>query len=199
MDSNCPCVLLFLLVVLVVGPALHQHRQQVIPGSQSGTGQVFRAPTDYEAALHYAETSPINVRQHTGGYHRDSQFGDWHKQEGACRYATTRDLILQCDLTNVRSKGCKVQSGDFQDPYTARTVHFIKGPETSPQVQIDHIVSSTTPGRRGRWRRDRAGERADYYNDPDVLQAADGSSNQDKGDGIDWHATHNLVWMSENR
>lgn len=194
-------MLIFLLGALVVGPALRHHKEQGAGGrSNVPEGQAFRAPTDYATALHYAETSRVDGRPHTGGYHRENQFGEWRKQGGSCPYATTRDLILQRDLNNVKlTNGCKVQSGDFQDPYTGRTMHFTKGPETSQQVQIDHIVSVHDAWASGLWKTDRAGERSDYYNDPDVLQAADGPSNQDKGDGINWQAAHNPVWMPENK
>lgn len=172
-------------------------RQETEQGSFS---KEFRAPVDYATAARYAQDGPVEDRPHTGGYHRDSQFGDWRKQGGACPYATTRDRILQRDLTGVRlAPGCKVIAGDFQDPYTGRPMHFVKGPETSQQVQIDHIVSVHDAWASGLWRPERAGERADYYNDPDVLQASDGQSNQDKGDGIDWQAASDPVWMPRNK
>ncbi|GAA6123792.1 hypothetical protein BPY_19000 [Bifidobacterium psychraerophilum] len=44
----------------------------------------------------------------------------------------------------------------------------------------------------------RVGERVAYYNDPDVLQAADQSSNEAKGAGMDWDATSNPVWLPSN-
>ena len=198
--TTAACMLILLLAVLAVGPAIRHHKEQALPGSQGATGQASTAPIDYTTAARYADGNPIDARPHTGGYQRDSQFGQWRKQGGACPYATTRDHILQRDLTDVKvSKGCRVLSGDFQDPYTGKTMHFIKGPETSQQVQIDHIVSVHDAWASGLWKPERAGERDDYYNDPEVLQAADGPSNQDKGDGIDWHAVRNPVWMPENR
>ena len=198
--TTAACILILLLAVLAAGPAIRHHKEQTLPGSQDATGQASTAPIDYTTAARYADGNPIDARPHTGGYHRDSQFGQWRKKGGACPYATTRDHILQRDLTAVKvSKGCRVLSGDFQDPYTGKTMHFIKGPETSQQVQIDHIVSVHDAWASGLWKPERAGERDDYYNDPEVLQAADGPSNQDKGDGIDWHAVRDPVWMPENR
>ena len=198
--ASSTCVLLFLVIVLVIGPAINHRTGSRQTGPQEGVAQQFRAPVDYRTAAGYARDNAVDDRPHTGGYHRDSQFGDWRKQGGACPYATTRDRILQRDLTGVRlAKGCKVAAGDFQDPYTGRPMHFAKGPETSQLVQIDHIVSVHDAWASGLWRPERAGERADYYNDPDVLQASDGQSNQDKGDGIDWQAASDPVWMPRNK
>lgn len=194
------CVLVILLACLVAGPALRRRTEHAEARPQGEVSQAFKAPIDYKTAARYARENKVDPRPHTGGYHRDRQFGDWRKQGGVCPYATTRDLILRRDLTDVRiGKGCKVESGDFRDPYTGRSLHFIKGPETSQQVQIDHIVSVHDAWASGLWKQDRAGERAGYYNDPDVLQASDGPSNQAKGDGIDWQAPRNPVWMPENR
>jgi hypothetical protein len=50
----------------------------------------------------------------------------------------------------------------------------------------------------GLWQSSRAGERIAYYNDPDVLQAADQTSNEAKGAGIDWDASSDPVWLPSN-
>ena len=44
----------------------------------------------------------------------------------------------------------------------------------------------------------RVGERVAYYNDPDVLQTADSTSNEAKGAGMDWDATSSPVWLPDN-
>lgn len=50
----------------------------------------------------------------------------------------------------------------------------------------------------GLWQSSRAGERVAYYNDPQVLQAADSTSNEAKGAGMDWDASSNPVWLPDN-
>ena len=50
----------------------------------------------------------------------------------------------------------------------------------------------------GLWQSSRAGERVAYYNDPDVLQAADQTSNEAKGAGMDWDASNSQVWLPSN-
>jgi hypothetical protein len=133
------------------------------------------------------------------GYSRDSQFGDWQKSSALCGYGTTRDYVLKRDMTNVvMNQYCKVQSGDFQDPYTGESMYFVKGEKTSTLVQIDHIVAVQDAWASGLWRSSRSGERITYYNDPDVLQAADQTSNEAKGAGIDWDASSNPVWLPAN-
>ena len=55
----------------------------------------------------------------------------------------TRDDILRRDLTGlaVRPGTCYAQSGVLIDPYTGESIAFVRGPETSEAVQIDHLVS----------------------------------------------------------
>lgn len=193
------CVTVALAAASFLGASMRPDAGRPVtePGAFS---ESFRAPVDYATAARYALDGPVEDRPHAGGYHRESQFGQWRKQGGDCQYATTRDLILQRDLDNVRFKtGCRVAAGEFHDPYTGRDIRFLRGPDTSPLVQIDHVVSVHDAWASGLWSPDRAGERADYYNDPEVLQAADGRSNQAKGDGIDWQAATDPVWMPDNK
>lgn len=169
--------------------------------SSAGSGSfsaAFKAPVSYATALQYAQQESV-ATPHLAGYSRDSQFGDWQHNSSLCGYGTTRDYVLKRDLTNVvMSRYCKVQSGDFADPYTGRSMHFVKGEKTSTLVQIDHIVAVQDAWASGLWQASRAGERISYYNDPDVLQAADQTSNETKGAGIDWDATSNPVWLPSN-
>ena len=45
----------------------------------------------------------------------------------------------------VRPFTCFAQSGTLVDPYTGTTIDFVRGPQTSNSIEIDHVVS---PGRR---------------------------------------------------
>jgi hypothetical protein len=96
----------------------------------------------------------------------------------------TRNDILARDLTQVVLKGqsqCKVARGTLDDPYTATTIDFVAGKKTSGRVQIDHVVALAAAWRTGakRWSADL---RLFYANDPLVLLAVDGPTNNAKGD-----------------
>lgn len=99
----------------------------------------------------------------------------------------TRNDILRRDLTNVvlkpGSNGCAVQSGTLADPYTGTTIPFVRGPQTSSAVQIDHVVALSDAWQKGAQQLS-AAQRADFANDPRNLQATDGPTNQQKGEGL---------------
>jgi hypothetical protein len=93
----------------------------------------------------------------------------------------TRDDILRRDLTElmVRPGTCYAQSGVLRDPYTGESTSFVRGPETSETVQIDHVVSLSDAwykGARG-WDDQR---RRDFANDPLNLLAVSAKANFDK-------------------
>ena len=76
---------------------------------------------------------------------------------------------------------CKVESGDLADPYTATTVDFQRGPETSSAVQIDHVVALGDAWLKGAQQLTEA-QRMAFANDPLNLQATDGPTDVQKGD-----------------
>nr|WP_244960889.1 HNH endonuclease family protein [Pseudoclavibacter chungangensis] len=45
--------------------------------------------------------------------------------------------------------GCRVERGSFHDPYSGETVEFVRGPGTSDDVQIDHVVALYNSWRTG--------------------------------------------------
>ncbi len=93
----------------------------------------------------------------------------------------TRDDILRRDLANlvVRPGTCYAQSGVLHDPYTGATIAFVRGPDTSSTVQIDHLVSLADAWYKGArdWDDQR---RRDFANDPRNLVAVGGQANFDK-------------------
>jgi hypothetical protein len=98
-------------------------------------------------------------------------------------HCDTRDDILARDLTAVSYKSghCTVATGTLADPYTGRTIHFVRGPQ-STKVQIDHVVplgDAWTTGAAA-WS---ATQRELLAEDPLELLAADGPANEAKGDG----------------
>jgi len=95
----------------------------------------------------------------------------------------TRNDILARDLSDiVRSGPCKVLTGSFTEPYTGKTVSFVRGNTTSALVQIDHVVALSNAWQTGAQKLSQA-QRISLANDPLNLLAADGRANAQKGDG----------------
>ena len=101
----------------------------------------------------------------------------------------TRDDILRRDLVDlqVRPGTCFAQSGVLHDPYTGAIIDFVRGPDTSSAVQIDHVVALADAWYKGgrSWDDQR---RRDFANDPRNLLAVAGQINFDKAfrDAASW-------------
>ncbi|MEX5257395.1 GmrSD restriction endonuclease domain-containing protein [Kocuria arenosa] len=120
-------------------------------------------------------------------YDRLAQFGDWADPDG--NGCDARNDVLARDLTGdvVDDDGCRVLSGTLEDPYTGRTIAFERGPLTSADVQIDHVVALKNAWVSGA---DRLApdERTALANDPLNLRAVDGPTNGEKSaaDAAEW-------------
>ncbi|MBV7363067.1 HNH endonuclease family protein [Actinomycetaceae bacterium TAE3-ERU4] len=128
--------------------------------------------------LRVRETS----RESTISYRR-SDFGEpWFDEDA--NGCDTRNDILARDLKDVVYRNprrhCKVVSGVLVGPYTGKVIHFRSGPQTSPLVQIDHVVALGDAWRSGaqQWSYEK---RQSFANDPLNLLATDGKTNEDKG------------------
>lgn len=140
-------------------------------------------PAYASKALDVLAALPIKGRAPKTGYDR-AQFGQaWADVDrNGC---DTRNDILKRDLTGVsytNSVPCKVQSGTLADPYTGKTISFVRGAATSSAVQIDHVVALSDAWQKGAQQLT-AEQRTAFANDPLNLQATDGPTNQQKGDG----------------
>jgi len=96
-----------------------------------------------------------------------------------------REQILARDMTNVQfrsSTDCTVLSGILNDPYTGKMIHFVRGPNTSSDVQIDHVVAIGDAWQKGAQALSLT-TRVQLYNDPLELLAVDGPANEQKSDG----------------
>lgn len=152
-----------------------------------------------------ATNAITTAKARQGGYDRERQFGGW--ASNGCGAATTRDTILERDMTDVKKNSkCQVVSGTLADPYTGRTIRFTRGPKTSANVQIDHVVALQDAWASGArdWTQEK---RVEYANSPDVLLASDGPANMAKGNGLDFNGTSRWltqktgapdVWMPDN-
>ncbi|MGN6612567.1 MAG: GmrSD restriction endonuclease domain-containing protein, partial [Angustibacter sp.] len=98
----------------------------------------------------------------------------------------TRNDVLRRDLTHYALKagtyGCLVLKGTLHDPYTGRTIAFVRGQSTSIAVQVDHVVALSDAWQKGAqgWS---TAQRIAFANDSLNLLAVDGPTNASKGDG----------------
>ena len=146
-----------------------------------GTAPIIGSDEASEA-LRILNTLPVKGRAPKTGYSR-AQFGDaWSDiDHNGC---DTRNDILNRDLTakqHKNSRGCVVISGILNDPYTGKVINFMRGKDTSEQVQIDHVVALSDAWQSGA-QEISAQERLQLANDPENLLAVDGPANQQKSD-----------------
>lgn len=151
-----------------------------------GEESVRGAPADPSAgtALAQLETIAIKGRAPKTGYDRDVFGKGWKDPDrNGC---DARNDILNRDLTNTVHKPgthrCVVASGVLADPFTATTIHFVRGNATSTEVQIDHVVPLSDAWQKGAQQL-APEQREAFGNDPLNLLATDGPTNGAKGDG----------------
>ena len=147
-------------------------------------GAPRQQPAAAGKALQLLATLPVKGRAPKTGYSR-LQFGPaWSDVDhNGC---DTRNDVLRRDLKSLAFKpgtrDCVVLSGVLNDPYTAVTIHFLRGQTTSSAVQIDHVVALSDAWQKGAQQLSPA-RRLSLANDPQNLLAVDGPSNQSKSDG----------------
>lgn len=110
------------------------------------------------------------------------QFGTGWATTGGC---DTRNIILNRDLSDVHvdvDENCYVTKGVLNDPYTGKIIQFIRGTDTSADVQIDHVVALSDAWQKGAQQLTKE-QRIALANDPLELLAVDGPANQQKSDG----------------
>lgn len=165
-------LLIVALAVLAAGAATSLDGA---PGATASSRQLRAGRPTALAALHQLA---VRGRAPKTGYSRE-QFGDGWATINGC---DQRDRILQRDLTNRRmdADGCRVLSGTLRDPYTGRTIHYVRG--GASEVDIDHVVALSDAWQKGaqRWTANRRGS---FANDRLNLLAVDASINRSKGDG----------------
>ena len=102
--------------------------------------------------------------------------------------------MLVRDLSNKQwrpnTHDCVVVLGTLVDPYTGRTLQFVKADAIA--VQIDHVVALSDTWQKGAQQLS-PGERLAFANDPVNLLAVDGPTNGSKGD------SDAASWLPPNR
>jgi hypothetical protein len=171
---------------LVMNPDMYKN---FIPGENYnffGASQVdlpemkeFQTTADSFLARDVLEDLAVKEKNTTEKYYRKLFYDNWGMTASGCN---TREVVLARDLKNVVSKGCKVQSGTLEDPYTGKTIEFTRGQETSSEVQIDHVVALSNAWSTGAYLMDEE-TRYEISQDPLNLLAVDGPANQEKSDG----------------
>lgn len=144
----------------------------------TGSGEVLSS-TDSRLAINGLSELEIKGRAPKTGYLR-SEFGSgWATKDGC----DTRNIILNRDLTDVVADDkCNVLSGKFIDPYTGTTMNFVRGTDTSSDIQIDHVVALGDAWQKGAQLLSKE-KRVELANDPLELLAVNGESNMTKSDG----------------
>lgn len=197
-----------LLVAAVAGVLMWQNRST---GPMSGPSPTWRAPSSTASASGTAPPSPGEAPQNrydvarqqlkglaVRGWDRTSdfqryQFGEAWSDDVNVEFGhngcNTRDDILRRDLKNlvVRPFTCFAQSGTLTDPYTGAVINFVRGPQTSNSIEIDHVVALADAWYKGAraWDPQR---RLDFANDPRNLLAVSPQANFDKAfrDASSW-------------
>ncbi|AOY55867.1 HNH endonuclease family protein [Candidatus Rhodoluna planktonica] len=140
-----------------------------------------RVFTQSKLASAVLQTLTVKGRAPKTGYER-AKFGDgWGDAANGC---DMRNEILKWDLRQEKLRAgdsCIVETGILRDPYTAKTIKFVRGVKTSSLVQIDHVVSLSDAWQKGaqQWTDTR---REQFANDPLNLLAVDGPTNAQKSD-----------------
>lgn len=113
-------------------------------------------------------------------YYRKAFYDNWGQTASGCN---TREAILGRDLKDAvyKPNSCKVQTGTLNDPYTGKTIEFVRGQDTSSAVQIDHVVALSNAWASGAALLDKD-SRYEISQDPLNLLAVDGPANQEKSD-----------------
>jgi hypothetical protein len=133
-----------------------------------------------KAAREAIGSLPVKGRAPMTGYTREAFGTAWtDTNDNGC---DTRNDILRRDLRDKRVVDCVVMSGMLEDPYSGQVVPFERGPVTSLDVQIDHVVSLGNAWATGAayWT---DAKRERFANDRRNLLAVRGDLNMQKQDG----------------
>lgn len=165
------------LVILSATLIINRPFEQSAPSTP--TAQSKSVSSGSSPASEALQSLAIKGRAPKTNYTRE-QFGDgWSTLQGC----DTRNIILKRDLTDVQvDDKCNVTKGRLDDPYTGKVIAFVRGTNTSSDVQIDHVVALSDAWQKGAQQLSKD-KRIELANDPLELLAVDGPTNQQKLDG----------------
>ena len=180
---------------------------RVAPGSAAGGATADSTsspvptltPAQARTALVTLDGLPVKGRAPKTGFDRDAFGPAWSDDVDVSlghNGCDTRNDVLRRDLVAERLKdgthGCVVVSGTLADPYTGRSITFVRGRATSSKVQIDHVVALGDAWVTGAQQLTPT-ERRTLANDPLNLLAVDGPTNSAKRDA------DAASWLPPNR
>ncbi len=149
------------------------------PQSQPKNAVLSESVVDGELALPVLDSLAVKGRAPKTGYKR-SQFSDGWAKIGDC---DVRNIMMQQGFREAKlaDDNCTVLSGILDDPYTGKTIHFLRGKTTSGEIQIDHVIALSNAWQTGA-QQISVDQRLHFANDSLNLLAVDGPANQKKGD-----------------
>jgi Protein of unknown function (DUF1524) len=184
--------LVAIAVAVVVAVAVWVRVQSAPVPLASPTSQAPGDTPRYDRVRADAQRLPVKGWDLTSDFAR-YRFGEpWSDDvdvEFGHNGCNTRDDVLRRDLADlvVRPGTCFAQSGTLDDPYGGEAIAFVRGPDTSSAVQVDHVVSLSDAWYKGArdWDDQR---RREFANDPRNLLAVGGAFNFDKAfrDASSW-------------
>ncbi len=149
-------------------------------GQPVSTGFANSGVETYSTAREVLDSLTVAERSSATPYKRSAYGEPWQDIDG--NGCDQRNDILARDLATIeRDTRCRVVTGTLLDPYSAETINFVRGPETSEAVPIDHVVALSNAWGSGAWAWG-DDQRALIANDPLNLQAAGYLANTEKSD-----------------
>ncbi|MGH3640058.1 MAG: HNH endonuclease family protein [Mycobacterium sp.] len=194
MGRAIPASLALVAIIVAVAVWMHAHSAPTPPLPQTSQQPPHAAggTPRYDQARADARRLPVrgwDLHSDFARYRFGEAWSDDVDVEFGHNGCNTRDDILRRDLADlvVRPGTCFAQGGTLHDPYGGETIAFVRGPDTSNAVQIDHVVSLSDAWYKGArdWDDQR---RRDFANDPRNLLAVGGAFNFDKAfrDASSW-------------
>ena len=154
-----------------------------------------------------AEVVVVPTRPNVDGYDRDCGPGegcvfgtawsdDTNDQFGHNGCDTRNDVLRRAlvDITiDADTNDCVVRTGTLLDPYTDRTISFLRGWDTSREIEVDHLIPLAAAWDLGAWKWSPE-QRAEFSNDVEFeLLAVYGPANQQKSDSTP------ASWLPSNK
>ena len=160
----------------------HHNRKQGGYHCHRGELDGQRFPSKDEAVLALEGGAPTRPKSSPSAvpvaYNR-KLYGGWIDQDRDCQNTRQEVLIAESTIpVTLDTRGCKVISGKWYDPYTGRVF-------TTPQsLDIDHFIPLSEVHRSGghAWTSARRRQYANDLSDPNTLIAVWKSANRSKGD-----------------
>lgn len=119
------------------------------PSSAASSPSSTSAASGTSPILSQLDALPVKGRAPMTGYDRDLYGQRWSDApagvSGGRNGCDQRNDVLRRDLDDLAIKpgtrGCVALTGTLTDPYSGDHLEFVRGPSTSEEVPVDHVVS----------------------------------------------------------